>query len=72
MGAMRWLMIALLASLAALLLAVAGVARHIWLQRARLGSNPAAGPGTTAGKRPGNPGTDASASADESEPDLEI
>jgi hypothetical protein len=33
---MRWLMIALLASLAALLLAAAGVARHIWLQRDRL------------------------------------
>ncbi|MFZ0304825.1 MAG: hypothetical protein WAL75_19185 [Terracidiphilus sp.] len=41
---MRWLMIALLASLAALLLAVAGMARHIWLQRSRLGSqNPSAG-----------------------------
>jgi hypothetical protein len=33
---MRWLMIALLASLAALLIAAAGMARHIWLQRSRL------------------------------------
>ena len=33
---MRWLMIALLASLAALLLAALGMARHIWRQRARL------------------------------------
>lgn len=33
---MRWLMIALLASLAALLLAAAGMARHIWLQRSKL------------------------------------
>ena len=42
---MRWLMIGLLVSLGALLLAAAGVARHIWLQRARLHSNPDAGPG---------------------------
>ncbi|HXR40725.1 MAG TPA: hypothetical protein VN776_16595 [Terracidiphilus sp.] len=41
---MRWLMIALLVSLAALLLAAAGVARHIWLQHGRLHSNPDAGP----------------------------
>jgi hypothetical protein len=41
---MRWMMIALLVSVAALLLAAAGVARHIWLQRARLHSNPDAGP----------------------------
>jgi len=40
---MRWLMIGLLASLAAMLLAVAGVARHIRLDRARLRSNPEAG-----------------------------
>jgi uncharacterized membrane protein len=33
---MRWLMIALLASLAALLIAAAGMARHIWLSRSRL------------------------------------
>lgn len=41
---MRWMMIALLVSLAALLVAAAGVARHIWLQRSRLHSNPNAGP----------------------------
>jgi hypothetical protein len=41
---MRWLMIGLLVSIAAMLLAAAGVARHIWLQRARLQSNPDAGP----------------------------
>jgi hypothetical protein len=41
---MRWLMIALLVSVVALLLAAAGVARHIWLQRSRLRSNPEAGP----------------------------
>jgi hypothetical protein len=33
--AMRWLMIGLLVSLSALLLAAAGVARHVWLQRSR-------------------------------------
>jgi hypothetical protein len=33
---MRWLMIGLLASLGALLLAAAGLARHIWLHRAKL------------------------------------
>jgi hypothetical protein len=42
--AMRWMMIAFLVSLAALLLAVAGVARHIWLQRSRLHGTPGAGP----------------------------
>ena len=41
---MRWMMIAFLVSIAALVLAAAGVARHIWLQRARLHSNPDAGP----------------------------
>jgi hypothetical protein len=41
---MRWLMIALLVSVTGLLLAAAGVARHIWLQRSRLHSNPEAGP----------------------------
>ena len=30
---MRWLMIGLLVSLGALLIAAAGVARHIWLHR---------------------------------------
>jgi uncharacterized iron-regulated membrane protein len=33
---MRWLIIALLVSLGGLLLAAAGVARHVWLQRKRL------------------------------------
>jgi hypothetical protein len=33
---MRWLMIALLISLGGLLLAAAGVARHIWRQRSLL------------------------------------
>ena len=32
---MRWLMIAFLVSLGALLFAAAGVARHIWLQRTK-------------------------------------
>lgn len=36
-------MIALLVSMGAMLLAVAGVARHIWRERARLRSNPDAG-----------------------------
>jgi uncharacterized membrane protein len=40
---MRWLLIALLVSLAALLIAAAGGARHIWLQRAQLRAKPAAG-----------------------------
>jgi hypothetical protein len=33
---MQWLMMALLVSLFALLLAAAGTARHIWLHRAKL------------------------------------
>lgn len=33
---MRWLMIGLLVSLAALLLAAAGVTRHVWAHRRRL------------------------------------
>jgi hypothetical protein len=33
---MRWLMIGFLVSLGALLLAAAGVAHHIWLQRRKL------------------------------------
>jgi len=33
---MRWLLIALLVSLAALLIAVVGGAWHIWLQRSKL------------------------------------
>jgi hypothetical protein len=42
---MRWLMIALLVSVAAMLVAVAGLARHIWLQRAQLGGKLGAGTG---------------------------
>ena len=37
---MRWLMVGLLVSLGALLVAVAGVARHILLQRANLRKKP--------------------------------
>ena len=37
---MRWLMVVLLVSLGALLSAAAGVARYIWLQRAKLRSEP--------------------------------
>lgn len=40
---MRWLMIALLVSLGGLLLAAAGVARHILQQRAKLRSRPTLG-----------------------------
>jgi hypothetical protein len=39
---MRWLIIAFLVSLLALLLAAAGVARHIMLQRANLRRKPVA------------------------------
>jgi hypothetical protein len=39
---MRWLLIVLLVSLAALLFAVAGVAHHIWKQRTRRGSESSA------------------------------
>jgi hypothetical protein len=38
-------MIALLVSLAGLLFAAAGVARHIWLQRSQLKHKPPGGPG---------------------------
>jgi hypothetical protein len=39
---MRWLFIVLLVSLAALLSAAAGVALHVWRQRSRQRSEPAA------------------------------
>ncbi|MGD0938912.1 MAG: hypothetical protein ABR905_04300 [Terracidiphilus sp.] len=42
---MRWLLIALLVSLAALLIAAAGMTLHIWVQRARLRSKPSTGDG---------------------------
>jgi len=40
---MRWLMLALLVSLGALLFAAAGVAHHIWLQRRQLRRKPVVG-----------------------------
>jgi hypothetical protein len=63
---MRWMMIALLVSVAALLLAAAGVARHIWLQRARLHSNPDAGP---VRKRPASKAIDP---IDETDQEIEL
>ena len=42
---MRWLLIVLLVSLGALLVAAAGAARHIWLQRTKAGSEHSAAPG---------------------------
>jgi hypothetical protein len=47
---MRWLFIALLISVAALLFAAAGTALHIWIQRARIRSNPQAGAPPASGK----------------------
>jgi hypothetical protein len=44
---MRWLMIALLVSLGALLLAAAGVARHILIQRTHLRRRPVESSGQT-------------------------
>lgn len=45
----RWLMVALLVSLGALLLAAAGVARHIWRQKSLISGHSAAAelPGET-------------------------
>jgi hypothetical protein len=40
---MRWMMIAFLVSIVALLVAAAGAAHHIWLQRTNLHSNPDTG-----------------------------
>ncbi len=48
---MRWLMIGLLISLAAMLSAAAGVARHIWIQRDKL--RRVAAPGD---RKPSTPG----------------
>jgi hypothetical protein len=39
---MRWLIIAFLVSLGALFIAAAGMARHIWMQRAKLRRVPSA------------------------------
>jgi len=44
-AAMRWLMMVFLVSLGVLLFAAAGVAHHIWLQRAKLRRKPPAGAG---------------------------
>jgi hypothetical protein len=49
---MRWLMIALVVSLVALLIAAAGAARHIYLHRAQLRSKP----GQETDARPGPTG----------------
>jgi hypothetical protein len=62
---MRWLMIALLVSLGALLLAAAGLARHVWLQRAQLRSNPQAGPVPKSGHHAVDP-------ADEIDQEIEL
>ena len=48
-AAMRWLVIALLVSLGALLLAAAGVARHIWVRRTQMRSAPSTGSKTPNG-----------------------
>jgi hypothetical protein len=50
---MRWLLIVLLVSLAALLTAAAGMTIHILVQRARLRSKPAAGDGKLPGSHSG-------------------
>jgi len=50
---MRWLLIALLVSLAALLIAAAGMTFHIWVQRARLRSKPSASAGKLPDSRSG-------------------
>jgi len=39
---MRWLLIFFLVSLGALLIAAAGAARHVWLQRAKPGNRQSA------------------------------
>jgi len=51
---MRWLLIALLVSLAALLIAAAGMAIHILVQRARLRSRPSTGAGKLPDSAPGS------------------
>jgi hypothetical protein len=56
---MRWMMIALLVSLAALLMAAAGMARHIWLHRCRLRSKPSK-EALQALDSPGDPGEETS------------
>jgi len=46
---MRWLLLVLLVSLAAMLIAAFGGALHIWIQRRRSRSKPSAGTGTASG-----------------------
>ena len=60
------MVIVLLVSLAALLLAAAGLARHIWLRRARLNSNPGAGGASS------NPGGAVFDPVEEIDPEIEI
>lgn len=45
---MRWLLIGLLVSLGALLVAAAGMARHIWRERLELRAKTAVNPGAQA------------------------
>jgi len=47
---MRWLVLVLLVSLLGLLIAALGLARYIWLQRARNRFNPSAGAGAVHSK----------------------
>jgi len=52
---MRWLMILLLVSLVALLVAAAGVARHIWQQHKKLQQEPSADTGPVLAPAPSQP-----------------
>jgi hypothetical protein len=56
---MRWLLICLIGSVLALLLAGAGLARHIWLQHRKGENKPAGNPGSRRG-----PGFDATEEID--------
>jgi hypothetical protein len=65
---MRWLLIALLVSLAALLIAADLMTLHIWVQRARLRSKPSTGAGELPDRKR-NPG---SSPAEEKDAETEI
>jgi len=52
---MRWLMTLLLVSLVALLVAAAGVARHVWMQHKKLRLEPPADAGTFPAPAPSKP-----------------
>jgi len=52
---MRWLMILLLVSLVAMLVAAAGVARHVWLQHKKLRQEPSADTGAELVQAPSQP-----------------